>query len=78
MFNQKIVLVTGASRGIGRAIAETFAKQGATVIGTGTHEKSAQTISDYLGTSGCGLVMDVNNQASVDAVLAEIKEKFGI
>lgn len=77
MFNQKIVLVTGASRGIGRAIAQTFAEQGATVIGTGTQEKSAQAISDYLGSSGCGLMMDVNSQASVDAVLTEIKEKFG-
>ncbi len=77
MFTDKIVLVTGASRGIGRAIAQAFAAQGATVIGTGTSDKSAQTICEYLGEVGHGLVMDVSSQASIDMALTEIKEKFG-
>lgn len=73
----KVALVTGASRGIGRAIAEQLVSQGATVIGTATSEGGAQAISDYLGDNGKGMVVNVSDQASLDQLLSEIKENFG-
>ncbi|NHI00802.1 MULTISPECIES: 3-oxoacyl-ACP reductase FabG [Oceanimonas] len=76
-FSGKVVLVTGASRGIGRATAELFAERGATVIGTATSEKGAEAISAYLGDKGAGLVLNVTDSASLEATLATIKERFG-
>lgn len=72
----KVALVTGASRGIGRAIAEQLAALGAKVIGTATSEKGAQAISDYLG-AGQGLVLDVADPASIEQCLETIKNQFG-
>ena len=73
----KIALVTGATRGIGRAVAEELVSKGAFVIGTATSEKGADSISVYLGEKGKGLVLNVADQASIDAVLEQIKQEFG-
>lgn len=73
----KIALVTGATRGIGRAIAEELVPKGAFVIGTATSEKGAESISNYLGEQGCGLVLNVAEQESIEAVLEYIKKEFG-
>lgn len=73
----KIALVTGATRGIGRAVAEELVSKGAFVIGTATSEKGAESISAYLGDKGKGLVLNVADQASIDAVLEQIKQEFG-
>ncbi|WP_191600146.1 3-oxoacyl-ACP reductase FabG [Marinomonas algicola] len=76
----KIALVTGATRGIGKAIAQQLASQGAVVIGTATSEKGAQSISEYLGAAGNagkGYVLDVASSESVDSVIKLISSEFG-
>jgi 3-oxoacyl-[acyl-carrier protein] reductase len=73
-------LVTGASRGIGRSIAEMLGKAGATVIGTATSEKGADAISAYLSEAdiaGKGMVLNVADKASIDGVVKAVNEQFG-
>jgi 3-oxoacyl-[acyl-carrier protein] reductase len=77
----QVALVTGASRGIGQAIALELGKLGATVIGTATTEKGAQAIGAYLdaaGIKGAGMALNVNDSAQVDAVLDAIAKQFGV
>lgn len=76
----QVALVTGASRGIGAAIAQTLGKQGATVIGTATTQNGANQITAALqqtGVKGAGMALDVNDATQVEAVLKEISDKFG-
>lgn len=75
--NEQVALVTGASRGIGRAVAESLAAQGAFVIGTATSENGAQAISDYLGEHGTGMVLNVADGDSVSQVVSEIQKVHG-
>lgn len=76
----EIVLVTGASRGIGKAIAETLGARGATVIGTATSQKGADAISDYLQQShikGAGMLLDVTQADNIKTVLDTISNDYG-
>jgi len=69
----QVALVTGASRGIGAGIARTLAEAGATVAGTATSQHGAAAISDALGSTGRGIVLDVSSNDSVDEALKDIQ-----
>lgn len=78
--NKEIVLITGATRGIGRAITTTLGAQGMVVIGTATSQTGADTISNYMvenKINGNGFVMNVTDQSSIDSVLDQINRQFG-
>jgi len=77
----QVALVTGASRGIGQAIAIELGKQGITVVGTATSEKGAENITAYLsdnGITGKGLVLNVTDSESVDQLLKTMKDEFSM
>jgi 3-oxoacyl-[acyl-carrier protein] reductase len=78
--NKKLALVTGASRGIGKAIAEALGKQGCRVVGTATSESGAEKITQALkeaGIEGKGMVVDVSNADSINHLMEQIKDEFG-
>lgn len=77
----KVALVTGASRGIGRAIALALGREGATVVGTATSENGAEQITQALkeaGYEGAGLVLNVSDKSSIENMMKMMKEKFGM
>jgi 3-oxoacyl-[acyl-carrier protein] reductase len=77
----QVALVTGASRGIGKAIAVELARQGAKVVGTATTEAGAAAISDYLrevgADCGCGVVLNVTDAERCGAVVDEVQKSYG-
>ncbi len=76
----KVALVTGASRGIGRAIALALGHAGATIIGTATSATGAEAISQSLagaGVNGTGMALDVRDTAQCEAVIGAIQTRFG-
>jgi 3-oxoacyl-[acyl-carrier protein] reductase len=78
--SNEVALVTGASRGIGKAIAAVLGNRGATVIGTATSANGAQGITDTLSASGhkgAGMVLNVTDPDSIAALMKDIQEEFG-
>jgi 3-oxoacyl-[acyl-carrier protein] reductase len=73
----QVALVTGATRGIGKAIAQQLAAQGVKVIGTATSDSGAASITEYLAAQGEGLTLNVADEANIQAVLAHIDNHYG-
>ena len=77
MSDKKIALVTGASRGIGKATALALSEQGYFVVGTATSDNGAAAIAEYLGDNGTGRVLNVTEEGAIDALVSDITASFG-
>jgi len=80
MADARVALVTGATRGIGKAIADALARSGMTVVGTATTDAGAATIDanlKTLGNAGAGIRLDVTDGAAVDVAIADVQKRFG-
>ncbi len=73
----KVAIVTGAARGLGRGLAERLAAEGATVVVTDVNEAGAKQAADEIGGSCVGLGCDVSDYDSVEAMVAQVKDRFG-
>lgn len=75
--DKRVALVTGASRGIGRAIAARLAGDGLFVVGTATGDAGARAIDDFLGVGGAGMVLRIDDDDAAEAGLKELQARFG-
>ncbi len=73
----KVALVTGGSRGIGRAIASALAERGVSVVLTGRNQETARAAAEELGAAASGIAMDVSDRAAVDTAIKSVLEKRG-
>jgi 2-hydroxycyclohexanecarboxyl-CoA dehydrogenase len=75
--DSKIAIVTGAGRGIGRGVAGKLAAEGATVVVTDVDQAAAEVTAKELGRGAVGLAADVTSKEPVEAMVAEVKSRFG-